>query len=344
MLGRHAVKHWSSTQTSTALSSGEAEFAGVIRGAGQGLGYQALLEDVGIDLPLRVWTDSSAAIGICSRQGLGKLRHLDTHTLWIQQAVRTKRVDLRKVLGERNPADLLTKHSISRQRLDDLVELYGCRYIGGRAESAPLMRKGESSRPTMADSPHLLATAQDVEVTSDDHVSGTGTSHGSGTPQECPHGSGSPSMPHNEHAADELNRLYPSLVPPPDEMLDDGDADARDGVYQHGLVLAEAIRSQTAAEGRRKRPLAVSAVVQQSLEQPGRPSRPVCGGVTGRGTLHKDQRRRGRGGDRGHDGQEGQPGRGCSSHSDASELSLHVSRSAQSISEAILFKHPSHSQ
>ena len=81
MLGQHAMKHWSSTQTSTALSSGEAEFAGVIRGSGQGLGYQALLEDLGIKAPLRVWTDSSAAIGICSRQGLGKMRRLDTHTL-----------------------------------------------------------------------------------------------------------------------------------------------------------------------------------------------------------------------------------------------------------------------
>ncbi len=80
MLGGHAVKHWSSTQQSISLSSGEAEFAGVIRGAGQGLGYQALLRDLGVDLPLRVWTDSSAAIGICTRQGLGKLRHLDTHT------------------------------------------------------------------------------------------------------------------------------------------------------------------------------------------------------------------------------------------------------------------------
>ena len=110
MLGKHAIKHWSSTQASISLSSGEAEFAGVIRGAGQGLGYQALLKDVGVQLPLRVWTDSSAAIGICSRQGLGKLRHLDTHTLWIQQAVRTGRVDLRKVPGESNPADILTKH------------------------------------------------------------------------------------------------------------------------------------------------------------------------------------------------------------------------------------------
>ena len=89
MLGRHAVKHWSSTQQSISLSSGEAEFAGVIRGAGQGLGYQALLKDLGVEVPLRVWTDYSAAIGICTRQGLGKVRHLDTHTLWIQQAVLT---------------------------------------------------------------------------------------------------------------------------------------------------------------------------------------------------------------------------------------------------------------
>ncbi len=58
MLGHHAVKHWSSTQTSIALSSGEAEFAGVIRGSGQGLGYQALLNDLGVTLPLRVWTDT----------------------------------------------------------------------------------------------------------------------------------------------------------------------------------------------------------------------------------------------------------------------------------------------
>ena len=83
MFGKHTVKHWSSTQSSTALSSGEADFAGVIRGSGQGLGYQALLEDLGVKVPLRVWTDSSAAIGICSRQGLGKMRHLDTYTLWI---------------------------------------------------------------------------------------------------------------------------------------------------------------------------------------------------------------------------------------------------------------------
>ena len=66
MVGAHVIKTWSSTQVSLALSSGEAEFNGVVRGAGVGLGYKSLLRDLGIAIPLRVWTDSSAAIGICS--------------------------------------------------------------------------------------------------------------------------------------------------------------------------------------------------------------------------------------------------------------------------------------
>ena len=103
MLGAHVVKHWTSTKASTASSSGEAEFYGVVRGSGQGLGYQALLRGLGVKLPLLAWTDSSAAICICSRHGLGKLRHLDTQTLWVQHAVRTKRLELWKVFGEENP-------------------------------------------------------------------------------------------------------------------------------------------------------------------------------------------------------------------------------------------------
>ena len=83
MLGTHLIKSWSSTQNLIALSSGEAEYYGVVKASGMGLGYQSLLRDLGVEMPLRVWTDSTATIGICSRRGLGKLRHLDTHTLWI---------------------------------------------------------------------------------------------------------------------------------------------------------------------------------------------------------------------------------------------------------------------
>ena len=62
MLGSHATKAWSATQASLATSSGEAEYYGVVRATGIGLGVQALLKDAGVSVPLRVWTDSEAAI------------------------------------------------------------------------------------------------------------------------------------------------------------------------------------------------------------------------------------------------------------------------------------------
>ena len=141
MLGAHVLKTWSSTQPTVSLSSGEAEFYGVVKAAGLALGQQAVMKDLGHEVPVRVWTDSSAAMGICARQGLGKVRHLATHTLWVQEKVRSKAIELRKVRGEVNPADLFTKHLLSRERVEMLVQLFGCEYRGGRAESAPQLRK-----------------------------------------------------------------------------------------------------------------------------------------------------------------------------------------------------------
>ena len=253
LLGRHAIKHWSSTQSSVALSSGEAEFAGVIRGSGQGLGYQALLQDFGVEAGLRVWTDSSAAIGICNRQGLGKLRHLDTHTLWIQQAVRTGRVDLRKVAGEVNPADLFTKHSLSRLRLEQLVALHGCKYLGGRAESAPLTRTGVSNKATMASEGVGLGAAVGNGENPLGAIPGgvvvVGSSGDAAMDGSGPHES-DPQMPHNSYEADELNRLYPPIVAPADERMEDYVDDTADGVLQSGLRIAEGIRENMISKGR----------------------------------------------------------------------------------------------
>jgi len=141
LLGEHILKTYSSTQPTVSLSSGEAEFYGVVRASGAALGQQSLFADLGVPLDVRVWTDSSAAMGICTRQGLGKLRHIDTQTLWIQEKVRTKQITLKKVLGDVNPADLLTKFLASKDKLDQLIKLFGLVAMKGRAKSAPLLRK-----------------------------------------------------------------------------------------------------------------------------------------------------------------------------------------------------------
>ncbi len=230
LVGAHAVKSWSSTQTNVALSSGEAEFNGVVRGSGAGLGYQSLLRDLGQELPLRVWTDSSSAIGTCSRQGLGKLRHLDTHTLWVQQAVRSKRLQLLKIAGEVNPADIFTKHSLSRERLMKLSQLFDCRYQSGRAASAPQTRATPGGKITMAEANAVEAAPFEGETTEPD-----------------------PQMPHVQLSHAELRRLHPALLVPDDlhQEPDLADDDA-DGILVEGERIAKQIMQEAREHGRRR--------------------------------------------------------------------------------------------
>ena len=46
MRGNHCIKHWSTTQSTVALSSGEAELGGICRGASIGLCLQSLALDL----------------------------------------------------------------------------------------------------------------------------------------------------------------------------------------------------------------------------------------------------------------------------------------------------------
>ena len=119
------------------MSSGEAEFDGAVKGASTSLGMRALCTDIGYDLPLRLWTDSSAAVGICSRQGLGKSRHLECTSLWIQQRIRHGELEVRKISWELSPADLYTKHLEPKVMIEQLVSLFDGEFRGGRAEAVP---------------------------------------------------------------------------------------------------------------------------------------------------------------------------------------------------------------
>eukprot|EP00969_Alexandrium_andersonii_P144694 6398356-Alexandrium_andersonii.AAC.1 len=63
------MKHWSTTQKTIALSSGEAELGGIVKGAAEGVGVVSIALGLGFSAGLRVYADSSAAIGICRRTG-----------------------------------------------------------------------------------------------------------------------------------------------------------------------------------------------------------------------------------------------------------------------------------
>ena len=134
--GRHLLKHWSTTQKGVTLSSGEAELAGVVKGTGEALGLQSIAADLGLTLQVHIRADSSAALGICQRSGIGRVRHLAVGQLWVQEKVRAQEIFLHKVVGTENPADLGTKH-FDQQAITRGLSKLCVRKATGRPACAP---------------------------------------------------------------------------------------------------------------------------------------------------------------------------------------------------------------
>ena len=121
MLGRHCLKTWSSTQGPIALSSAEAEFYALVDAVMRTKGALNLLAElglVGLSPVVVACTDSSAAKSFVSKRGVGKMRHLDLRDLCLQREVGDGNVIVRKVAGDCNPADVMTKF-LSRRALQE---------------------------------------------------------------------------------------------------------------------------------------------------------------------------------------------------------------------------------
>ena len=114
----------------------------MVKAASEALGLKAMATDYGSELSPWLYVDATAAMGVAQRVGLGKLRHLETQSLWLQEVVRKKRIGLSKVLGSINPADLMTKHNDS-STMERLMGIMGLERRAGRAEVAPETEKEE---------------------------------------------------------------------------------------------------------------------------------------------------------------------------------------------------------
>ena len=137
MHGMHLIKSWATTQTVIAMSSGEAEYYGVVKGACEAIGVVSLLQDLtGRRSNVRVNTDSSAARGIAMRRGVGKVRHLEVRTLWLQAQVDRRLVQMAKIAGEPNPADVCTKY-LDGRKLRDMLSILPLCFEHGRHALAP---------------------------------------------------------------------------------------------------------------------------------------------------------------------------------------------------------------
>ena len=119
------VSAWSKTQGPVALSSAEAEFMALVKGATEGLSVKNFLEETGFATSqLVLWTGSSAALDMTVMRA-SKVKHMSLKFFFLKDKVDSVEVVVQKVAGKENPADLLTK-GVSREVLHYLRHTFAC--------------------------------------------------------------------------------------------------------------------------------------------------------------------------------------------------------------------------
>ena len=141
MHGSHFIKSWSKTQTVVALSSAESELYALVKASAETLGMTSIFRDYGMNMKNVVLSDASAALGIVQRQGLGKIRHLDTSYLFVQDLNAEKKMRYEKVDGADNVADKLTK-GLSRDLMIKHTSRINGVFMEGRADVNPKLMQG----------------------------------------------------------------------------------------------------------------------------------------------------------------------------------------------------------
>ena len=135
LLGRAKLRSFCRGQSLIALSSGEAEFYGLVSAASESLGEQSILKDWGVHVHIRILMDATAGAAIGSRRGMGRVKHLNTIFLWVQDYVTSGRITIEKVHTSLNFADVLTK-AVGGVQLRSAMEALYYQYLTGPSSMA----------------------------------------------------------------------------------------------------------------------------------------------------------------------------------------------------------------
>ena len=87
---------------------------------------------------LRVYADSVTALGICRRSGIGRVRHLATGQLWVQESLRHKDFLLHEVLSAESPAGTFS-NPVPKDLPDQHLTIMGLTRSIGRTVSARIV-------------------------------------------------------------------------------------------------------------------------------------------------------------------------------------------------------------
>jgi hypothetical protein len=124
ILGGNLVHSSSKTQSVLALSSAESELGGIQRGACAAVFLSTFMNEVRLPAGVpELGTDSAAGIGMASRLGPARVKHIQMKQLFVQQLINAKRVALRKIPGKDNSSDIGTKVLPTRELLSYVKNL-----------------------------------------------------------------------------------------------------------------------------------------------------------------------------------------------------------------------------
>ena len=109
MHGKHPIRSWSTTQRTIGLSSGEAELYAASKGGARTVALNRILKKIGCETkPVRLKLDANATKGALAKVGSGRMKHIETHELWLQEKVRAGEFRLEKIPRVVNCADMFT--------------------------------------------------------------------------------------------------------------------------------------------------------------------------------------------------------------------------------------------
>ena len=92
---------------------------------------QRTARDLGIRLHIRIMMDATAGIAIASRRGLGKVKHVDTNFLWVQEVIQNKKIHICKKHTSQMLADVMTK-PVTEQLMNRMMTTMNFEYRTGQ--------------------------------------------------------------------------------------------------------------------------------------------------------------------------------------------------------------------
>ena len=112
---------WCRGQAVIAISSGEAEYYSLVTLIAELCGIRSLAQDWNLDYKLTVNMNATAAISMASRRGSGRVKHVDTIFLWIQEKIEQLKIAINKKHTSEMLADMLTKFLTNRENIKHLT-------------------------------------------------------------------------------------------------------------------------------------------------------------------------------------------------------------------------------